>query len=267
LFSGKRIYQGRLVHRCEDELGLIEIVESASHRSLHFGTQEKQSAMDLKSPRVLVLSYTKAMMTGLLFFDSLNTVLNIGLGGGSIPKFIVDQYPECRIDVVELREKVVQVAYQYFELPRNPRLTIYISDIVNYFKSSRIKTYDLIVLDAFDQHGMSDSIKGVTFLNACRKRLNPGGILVVNLWSEPDTIYKTMTRQIFRCFDHQALLLPVAERSNQIVLGVNRLSSQPWDWRLMAKRAALLEPRFKIGLPQLLETLKRINQTRTLENE
>src|SRR5512138_3544669 len=88
-------YDGHLVHRTQDELGPIEVVEDTLYRSLHFGTEPKQSSMLLGDPLALVLSYTRSMTTALLFVPQVRRVLLIGLGGGSLAKFILHHIPGC----------------------------------------------------------------------------------------------------------------------------------------------------------------------------
>ena len=55
-------------------------------------------------------------------------VLYIGLGGGSAPKRTWRDFPGVRIDAVELDPEVVDVAYEYFELPRDPRMRVTVED-------------------------------------------------------------------------------------------------------------------------------------------
>lgn len=252
--SARRRYGGKLIFEDHDEMGLMEIVDDLNHRSLHFGSREKQSSMSLTSNHQLILSYTKAMMTGLLFFDRPRSLLNVGLGGGSIPKFFLHHYPECNVDVVEIREKVVDLAHSYFHLPQERRLNIFICDIKEYLRTVRANTYDIIVLDAFDKEGMSDSIMGFSFMNACKSRLNENGVLIVNLWSEPQQTYKKMMYNIFKCFKTQAMILPVSERSNHIAIGINQPNRKYQD-HLVQKKSHQLEQIFQIGMTELSSSL------------
>jgi spermidine synthase len=254
-----RRYRGTLIFEDHDEMGLMEVVDDLAHRSLHFGSREKQSSMSLTSHHQLVLSYTQAMMAGLLFVDTPRSVLNVGLGGGSIPKFLLYHYPDCNVDVVEIREKVVDLAHNYFHLPREPRLNIFISDIKEYFRSIRTKTYDIIVLDVYDKEGMSGSIRGFSFMNACKSRLTENGVLIVNLWSEPELIYKKMVYNIFKCFKSQAMILPVADRSNHIAIGINQ-PVRTFQDQMLREKSHQLEQDFQIGMPDLFTNLYSRNK-------
>ena len=62
-------------------------------RSLHIGSDTIQSAMRLARPNDLELAYTRSMMAFLLFTERPARVLMIGLGGGSLAKFIYHRMP------------------------------------------------------------------------------------------------------------------------------------------------------------------------------
>jgi spermidine synthase len=78
-------YDGVLIHRTEDRDGIIEVVEGTTARSMRFGTSAKQSCMSLIDPNRLELPYIRAMLSCLLFNSDPQTVLIVGLGGGSGP--------------------------------------------------------------------------------------------------------------------------------------------------------------------------------------
>lgn len=250
----ERRYRGQLVFEDVDTMGLMEVVDDRDLRSLHFGSREKQSAMSLSSHHQLMLSYTKAMVAGLLFVERPKMILNVGLGGGSLPKFFLHNYPECVVDVVELREKVVDLAYTYFYMPHDPRLNVFICDIKEYFRKARTKTYDVILLDVFNKDGLSDSVKAFSFMNVCKNQLNPGGVLITNLWSQPDKTYKKMVYNIFKCFKSQVMILPVTDRSNHIAIGINQAGCR-YKHSQLIKRSRILEQAFQIGLPELCTSL------------
>ena len=123
-----RMDESGLVFSCHDEEGVIEVVDDLDTRALYFGTSARQSAMSREEPHRLVLSYTRAMLSGLLFTRQPRSALVLGLGGGSLPRFLMHVFPTCRIDVVERRAKVVQVAHDYFHLARSPRLRTHVCD-------------------------------------------------------------------------------------------------------------------------------------------
>jgi len=206
--------------------------------------------MNIKNPHMLVLAYTKAMMAGLLFMRSPRSILSLGLGGASLPKFLLHHFPDCNIDIVELRPRVVEIAFDYFSLPKDPRLRIYINDAKDFLKQKVTQFYDLILLDIFNKRGMVDLIGKATFLKSCRDRLTEKGILIVNLWSKPDTDFKAIITEINKVFDSQTLHLPVAERTNHIVFAMNHALDR-YPRSTIQKNAQRLDYTYKIDLPQL----------------
>lgn len=217
-----RKYHGQLIHRSRDADGVIEIVDDGLTRTLHFGNEIRQSTMALSDPLHLMLAYTRAMMSCLLFQPDPKQVLILGLGGGSLAKFLLHYFPRCEIDVVERRVAVVKLAHGYFHLPESPRLCVHIDDARHFYKRTARHRYDMILLDAYDAEGMAAGSDEYDFLVACRERLSARGVLVVNLWARDRRHYKHMYRHLAACFDERPLRLPSEGGTNVITLSGRR---------------------------------------------
>ena len=87
--------------------GQVQISEQDGVRYLHLGTDTVQSAMRLSDPNELVLSYTRSMLAFLLFAPAPRRVVNIGLGGGSLAKWIYRHLPNAQQVVLELNPRVI----------------------------------------------------------------------------------------------------------------------------------------------------------------
>src|SRR4030095_6741636 len=111
--------ESSLVFSCHDEEGVIEVVDDFDTRALYFGTSARQSAMSREEPHRLVLSYPRSMLSALLFTREPRSALVLGLGGGSLPRFLMHVFPTCRIDVVERRGQVGDVAHDHFSTARS----------------------------------------------------------------------------------------------------------------------------------------------------
>src|SRR3990170_8224255 len=86
--------------------GAIAVSEERGVRMLHIGGNAVQSAMRLSAPDALELDYTRAMMAFLLFFPAPQDLLMVGLGAGSIPRFMRARMPDARVTVVEINPGV-----------------------------------------------------------------------------------------------------------------------------------------------------------------
>ncbi len=256
-------YDGLLVHRTQDELGPVEVVEDTLHRSLHFGTEPKQSSMRLDNPVSLVLSYTRAMTTALLFVPEMRRVLLIGLGGGSLAKFILHHFPQCRLDVVEFRPLVYSVARQWFELPDDPRMTLHFGDGGEFMRSAdpaQHGNYDLILVDAFEAMGISDSVCSSVFFDACRGRLSDRGMMAINLWSRDRVSLDHILDYLADSFSGEMLRLPVGGKENVIALA-GTLPGMKRRLKQLGDRAEQLERKMGVEFPVFLRTLRKSNRS------
>lgn len=214
-------YQGTMIDKTRDEFGVIEVVDNATSRSLHFGSDPKQSSMLLRDPIYLELAYTRAMACALLFSADTRRFLLIGLGGGSLAKFLLHHFPNCRVDAVEYRQAVSEMAYRHFFLPHDERLNILIGDGGHFMRNAEMaeySEYDVIFVDAFLDNGIARTVCGMSFYDACRDRLADGGVLSMNLWNGDFIRARDMLEDIRASFDGNVLQLPVEGKDNVIAL-------------------------------------------------
>lgn len=253
-------YGARLIFETRDEHGLIEVVQDDFERTLHFGSVAKQSAMERSNPIRLALSYTRAMLAPLIFLPGEPVrVLLVGLGGGSLAKFLLHYYPDLRLDVVELRPAVTEVAKNYFALPESPRLTLSIADATEFVRLLPDRgLYDLILLDAFDQRGIAPGICTLAFFTACRSLLNDAGLLSVNLWSRDRVALEEVLEDIRSSFGAVPLRLPVDGKDNLIAIG-GAPPLKRRDARAISEKAKGLDERTGVEFPLLLRALRKHN--------
>lgn len=241
-------------------MGVMEVVDDAITRTLYFGTPAKQSSMLLTNPRALALSYTRAMCACLLFQDAPRRALLVGLGGGSLARFILHHFPDCRIDALEPRSAVVDIAREYFALRSESRLNVIDADGVDYLqqRSGSEPGYDLILVDAFDARGLAAGVTTDNFCNGCRAALTDAGVLVVNLWANDSRDFRQGYRCLRAAFDDQVLRLPVERRGNVIALALPRPIAAE-ELKGLRGKAEELEKRHGLEFTALLRGLRRHN--------
>lgn len=256
-----RKYHGTVIHRSQDSRGIIEVVDDGVTRSLHFGNAVRQSATDSSRPEYLVLTYTRAMMSSLLFKPSPCNVLLIGLGGGSLAKFLLHHFPHCTIDAVEHRELVAKLAHGYFLLPEDQRLRIHIADgaeFVQHKASVSSGCYDLILVDAYDNAGMDNNMGEKLFLHACYALLTTDGLLAINLWGRDQPRYDQTRRTLQQCFSAKPLLLPAEGTTNVIAMALRRANHKS-SLKTAEARAKILEYQTGLELVRFSRTLRKQN--------
>ncbi|OIQ77419.1 spermidine synthase [mine drainage metagenome] len=160
----------------------IEISELDGVRALHIDSSTVQSAMRVNAPFDLELTYSRGIMTFLLFKPEVREVLVIGLGGGSIPKFIHHYLPQMRTRVVEINPEVISVARSHFMLPPDDERLEIIEDDGAAYLQRRPDSPGLLILDVFDGQGVPPELYSQAFFDSCAEALKTDGMLAVNLW-------------------------------------------------------------------------------------
>ena len=196
----------------------LEVTEERGMRVLHLGSRAIQSAMRVSRPWDLELAYTRAMMGFLMFNPIPQEVLMIGLGGGSLAKFIRKQRPQTRITAVEIDPRVIAAARTHFELPPDDdTLSVVEADGALYVRQ-HAGCADVVLLDGFDAGNQVEALATQTFYAACRRALRPGGVLVVNLWGH-DSAFAEYFARLMRAFDGEVGWISVQNKTNIIVFG------------------------------------------------
>jgi spermidine synthase len=156
----------------------LAVVDDADSRYLRFDNS-LQSAMYLGAPFRTRYRYTDLFHLGIAYNTSARRVLYVGLGAGSSEKRLWRDFPQVQIEAVELDPVVVDVAYRYFHLPRDPRLRIEVGDGRRYLADSE-RRFDVVVIDAFFADAIPAHLVTHEFLELVRTRLTPGGVVVTN---------------------------------------------------------------------------------------
>lgn len=241
------------LHRVTDEWGKIHVVSDSSNYYLTFGAGGQQSGMQINQPDRLLFQYTQAMMLGVLFCPNAKSALLLGLGAGSIAKSLLICDDQLQITAVELRESVVDVAHQWFDLPKSERLNIETTDAFQYIASAS-QSADLLFVDLYLDNGIQDSLSSKKFIRHCYNVLNDDGCLVLNLWQEDKGYLPFDLPYLEETFGSQALML-VTDEGNIIVIIGREFQPDPHPRRLQPK-AKKLGAKLDIPLQKLLNHLQ-----------
>ena len=237
----------------------VYVSEKFGVRSLHIGSDTVQSAMRLARPNDLELSYTRSMMACLLFHAEPRNVLMIGLGGGSVAKYVYHQLPEAKLRVLELDPQVVAIARQCFLVPPDDaRFQVIVGDGAEYM-ARRDARADLIMIDGYDAESHVEALATREFYSDCRVRLSAGGILVVNLWGG-DRQFNEVLKRMEGVFSDGTLCLPARKPGNVIAFGF-RDPPGPLVWADLERRAEALEVRHGMEFPLFVAGLRSMNRS------
>jgi spermidine synthase len=252
---GRKI--ARAVHRGMTGEESVDVSEMDGVRSLYLGSETVQSAMRVKVPYELELAYSRGMMMFLLFMKQPKDVLMIGLGGGSIAKYIHHFMPEMMVRVVEINPRIIQVARSHFYLQDNDEtLEVIEGNGVTYLQENPNAT-DVLLLDIFDSQGVPPEMYNQSFFDDCAESLHLDGMMAVNLWGS-DRNFDIYLQRIEQSFHGRVLVLRTGRPGNIVVFGFKRL---PRDlrWSTLRVRAKGLQEKHKIEFLEFVEKLKDEN--------
>jgi len=224
----------------EDEQGL---------RTLWFEENgARQSVVKVGDPDHLDLAYAKVMPVGLALVENPRRVLIVGLGGGTIPMFLHKHYPKTTIDVVDIDPDVVDVAKRFFAFREDATLRAHVDDGRRFIEKCR-NPYDIIYLDAFSAENIPYHLATREFLQAVRKAVAPGGVVVGNVWSRgSNPLYDSMVRTYQEVFE-ELYVVDVSGAGNKILVALPR--RQRVDPDDLARRARKISSahkfRFDLG--------------------
>lgn len=237
------------------------VIDDGQTRSLHFSLSLIQSTMSLKDPFALELDYTQAMMSFLLFLGRPRQILMLGLGGGSLAKFCHRHVGSARITVVEIDPRVIAFR-DVFELPPDDaRLRVCEGDGADWVGLSAgwEERPDVIMMDAFDRHGLSGSVSSIAFYQSVLDALTGKGVMVANLAGERDDREDHLA-MIAEVFDDRVLRYSLPD-GNDIVLAFRAPGFAP-RWREIANQAKALRSRMGLDFPRYAERLERSRRLR-----
>jgi spermidine synthase len=252
-----KLFQSWRIRKPEDDDESVYISEKSGVRTLHIGSDTIQSAMRIAAPNQLEIAYTRSMMAFLLFNPDPREILMIGLGGGSLAKFIYHQLAHAHTLAVEVNPRVVTVARQLFHVPADDdRLRVIVGDGSAHLKSSKA-SYEVILVDGYDAQSQVKEVATSAFYRDCARALGDDGILVVNLWGG-DRDFANCVERIRGAFGGLVACLPAGKPGNVVALAFKRSPGEP-RWEDLRQRAEVLEARHGLEFPSFVRELPVMN--------
>ena len=163
------------------------------------GWDYTESVANLEDPDDLPLHYSQVMTAASLLYPAeVKRILMIGLGGGSISTYYGRAMPDVHIDTVELDQRVIDVAKQYFALRETPRVRYIAADGRVFLNRSKDR-YDLILLDAYRGGYVPFHLLTREFYTLVKSRLTPGGAVAFNV-HDGTKLYHSTVRTLGEVF-------------------------------------------------------------------
>lgn len=209
-----------------DEIVVFETTElfgeMGKFRCMRFTDEAVQGAIHLKNPERVLLDYQRAVIHLMECSNtSFENVFIIGHGIGTI----AGHYPNKRITVAEIDEKVVRMSREFFGYRMN---NVVIGDGRDILNNEEPGSYDYIILDAFNQKGTPTQFTTLEFFKITLEKLHSQGVLIMNLMGKAkndrhiNAIHTTL-RETYRFTKvYIQLKADAADTGNMIIIGSNK---------------------------------------------
>jgi spermidine synthase len=208
--------------------------------SLHFGMGAVQSRMRVAAPDKLVLDYTRSMMAFLLLNPRPRRIVMLGLGGGSLAKYCHANLPQTAFTTLEISPEVIALR-EFFSIPRDDeRFEVICADGAAWLREHPA-CCDVLMLDGFDTDGLPEALSSQDFFDACAEALQPGGVLVSNLWARA-SLREAIVERLRRSFESGVLTLLAEDGENTIALACRGEMPTPRQLRERARELGPLHP-------------------------
>lgn len=162
-------------------LAVVEDLEKKERYLLTDRSGLKRGGIFLDAPDTLLLEYTEMCFIGLAYLKrDPSDALFLGLGAGTMPRYLYRHYPGIRVDISEIDPDILSAAQKYFSFRENQDMRVHIAD-GRAFLARASKKYDIIFLDAYQSGLLPFHLTTLEFLGELTKRLRDDGIVVANI--------------------------------------------------------------------------------------
>lgn len=169
LFEGESIYNYLQVKEDEDSVVLST--------NVLFGVQSIMKKDESLTGMYYDYALAAPVMAGLAEKEDAK-VLVLGMGTGTFAKQCRQYFGDITIEGVEIDQKITDLAWEYFALPEDIKVTTYDGRA---YLNAIDETYDVIMVDAYQDITIPFQMSSVEFFTLVKEHLAEDGVMVVNM--------------------------------------------------------------------------------------
>jgi len=205
---------------------------------------QRQTAVDLSDPGRLVVPYTRTMLAAAWVQPNPEQILQIGLGGGGLNRFLTAVNSNLQLQTAELDPAVLETAEAYMGYQRSNRDQVTLMDGRMFLKRHPEQRYDWIFLDAYREGTVPVHLKTREFYQLVSDRLAPGGVVAANLHNT-SALFESDVATLKSVFP-EVHLYETTDRANVVALAFH---GSPPDFQQE-------QPEFFTNRSELMETVR-----------
>jgi spermidine synthase len=252
----------KLIEERSSTYNSIYVYKDGPNMIMNFGHNKRfytESVYNTKDELDLPVTYTRFMTVGLAYTGELQSLLEIGFGGGRTAWYLHKQVPSLDITCVELDPAVVELATKHFGVRQEDKFKITVADGRNYMVKSK-ESWNVIMIDAYRGPFVPFHLLTEEFFKVVKSKLKSGGVVVQNI--EPSTMmFDSAVATIQKSFQNVELF----DGGGNVVAvaydGPRRTAAQ------LKARAEALQKQYSLRYPLPLLVAERRLVTRTVKGK
>jgi spermidine synthase len=167
----------------------------------------RHSYVDASDPTFLEFAYIRAFAAALDSRPTARSVLHVGGGGMTLPRYLLATRPESTNRVVEIDPGVVEIDRTRLALPNDPRLQVEVADGRVAVQRIDTDSQDVYVGDAFGGIAVPWHLTTRETLLDIDRVLRPDGLVVLNVIDyQPLDLARAELATVASVFEHVALM-------------------------------------------------------------
>lgn len=172
-------WEDDLAYEGESIYNYLQVQESDRNIILSTNVMQGVQSIKVKNADLTGMYYDCALAAPLMADEEpeKQNILILGLGTGTFAAQCIKFFPGIQVEGVEIDEKIVKLAYDYFDMPDEVKVSVY--DGRAYLESAG--KYDVIMVDAYQDITIPFQMSSIEFFTEVREHLNEGGVMVVNM--------------------------------------------------------------------------------------
>jgi len=222
----------------------VTVSESDGVRYLHLGSLWVQGAMRIAQPDRIELEYMQRMLAPLLWLPAEEVgrgrAVQLGLGAGTLTRFTRNRL-RMPTTVVEINPLVVSACRAWFHLPAEDwRLKVVCMDAGRWLEhDAEPGSTRLLHVDLYDQEAAAPVIDTPEFYASCRRLLEDGGVMGVNLFGRDSSFARSAARIAEAFGADQVWRLRATAEGNTVVVAARGVAVP--DREELQRRAEAIE--------------------------
>ncbi|MGB0973370.1 MAG: spermidine synthase [Flavobacteriaceae bacterium] len=163
----------------------VKTITSERSGTLEVTLVNGKLVMDSANANYSYGSLQKVLKKGLSFIgknqlEEMSSILVLGVAGGSVIQTIRNDFKlDTKITAIEIDPDVIALANTYFQLNNTDNVELITADAFEYIKSTTT-TYDLIIVDIFNDTQMPEELFRTAFWKHICKLLTENGLCIFN---------------------------------------------------------------------------------------